>query len=417
MKRLSESESSDNGINSTSEKHQKVEVIKAPIADANAYDKKFPFFRRPRIIGSFSLDGSRKFVADRSQMRFFCPEKLKNSAQAGSSYKRVQWNLNEGYDKVIHKDQNFKKDEGISCMLKWILQNKNAFEVIDPRTNETAPLTTLSTDFVCFRGLCTTIMCTPYEKREGWQIFATKHRGTIYLRQMDTDAKMKAEASQTEHQVRMSSWGYKFEQFVLDDLRKGQDEDMHHPHNLPPVNENEEFCCIFRTRLGNHSVVYGAEMDGYQRNGSSVGPLNLNEIDLNQDGHFIELKTARIIDSPRLEASFARHKIIKWWCQSFLVCIPVVVCGFRNDQGIVSRLTDYPTAKLPSMGANFWLPNVCMNFLDSFFNFVKATVQDEDVMYRFWWDPNASEVHVVKPRQQDSSLVLPQWYKDEIFVS
>ena len=34
----------------------------------------------------------------------------------------------------------------------------------------------------------------------------------------------------------------------------------------------------------------------------SEGPLNLNDIDLNQDGHFIELKTSRVIDSPRLEA-------------------------------------------------------------------------------------------------------------------
>ena len=108
---------------------------------------------------------------------------------------------------------------------------------------------------------------------------------------------------------------------------------------------------------------------------------------------------------------------IKWWCQTFLVCIPVVVCGFRDDQGIVSRLVDYPCAKLPQVGSNYWLPNVCMNFLEAFLNFAKATVQDEDVLYRFWWDPNSSEVHVVKPRHQDTNLVLPQWYKDEIFAS
>ena len=113
--------------------------------------------------------------------------------------------------------------------------------------------------------------------------------------------------------------------------------------------------------------------------------------------------------------SFARHKLIKWWCQSFLVCIPVVTCGFRNDHGIVNRLTDYPTAKLPSIGANFWLPNVCMNFLESFLTFSKATILDEDVLYRFWWDPSASEVHVVKPKHQDTNFVMPQWYKDEIF--
>ena len=38
---------------------------------------------------------------------------------------------------------------------------------------------------------------------------------------MDTEAKLKAEANKSESQHRMCSWGYKFEQFILDDLRKG----------------------------------------------------------------------------------------------------------------------------------------------------------------------------------------------------
>ena len=157
MKRLSESEGSDGG-SSTDKQSKLVDVIKSPIADPSAHDKKFPFFRRPRIIGSFSVDANRKFVGDRSQMRFFCPERLKNSSQAGSSYKRVNWDLNDGYDKVIRKDDSFKKDEGISFMLKWICHNKSAFQIIDQTTNEAAPLSTLSTDFVAFRGLLTTIM-------------------------------------------------------------------------------------------------------------------------------------------------------------------------------------------------------------------------------------------------------------------
>ena len=43
-------------------------------------------------------------------------------------------------------------------------------------------------------------------------------------------------------------------------------------------------------------------MDSYRLQTPSEGPLNLDDFDLNQDGHFIELKTSRVIDSPRLEA-------------------------------------------------------------------------------------------------------------------
>ena len=87
----------------------------------------------------------------------------------------MEWDLNQGMEHVIRKDQSFSKDEGLSMILKWILENKQAFAIMDPKTNETAPLTSLSTDFVCFRGLCTTIMCTPYEKREGWQLCGIKY--------------------------------------------------------------------------------------------------------------------------------------------------------------------------------------------------------------------------------------------------
>ena len=36
---------------------------------------------------------------------------------------------------------------------------------------------------VCYRGLLTTLLCTPYEGKEGWEVTAARWRGTIYLRQ------------------------------------------------------------------------------------------------------------------------------------------------------------------------------------------------------------------------------------------
>jgi hypothetical protein len=45
-------------------------------------------------------------------------------------------------------------------------------------------------------------------------------------------------------------------------------------------------------------------MDGFRMKTTTEGPINPNDIELNQDGHFIELKTTRVIDSPRLEARY-----------------------------------------------------------------------------------------------------------------
>ena len=33
-----------------------------------------------------------------------------------------------------------------------------------------------------------------------------------------------------------------------------------------------------------------------------------------------------------------KFKQIKWWCQSFLVGVPTIVCGFRDDDGIVEKV-------------------------------------------------------------------------------
>jgi RAT1-interacting protein len=42
-----------------------------------------------------------------------------------------------------------------------------------------------------------------------------------------------------------------------------------------------------------------------------------------------------------------RFKLIKWWAQSILIGIPKIVCGFRDDGGVVKRLEEFDTESLP----------------------------------------------------------------------
>jgi len=41
--------------------------------------------------------------------------------------------------------------------------------------------------------------------------------------------------------------------------------------------------------------------------------------------------------------------LIKWWAQSYLVGIPKIVCGYRDDNGIVHRLETFNTLGIPNM--------------------------------------------------------------------
>ena len=63
---------------------------------------------------------------------------------------------------------------------------------------------------------------------------------------------------------------------------------------------------------------------------------------------YVELKTNRILDYPRQEVNFKRFKLLKWWAQSYLIGINQVVCGFRDDDGIVHKLRDYAVSDMPN---------------------------------------------------------------------
>lgn len=44
-----------------------------------------------------------------------------------------------------------------------------------------------------------------------------------------------------------------------------------------------------------------------------------------------------------------RHKLRKWWSQSYLVGIPSVICGFRDVEGIVHTLKMYKVEDMPQL--------------------------------------------------------------------
>lgn len=115
------------------------------------------------------------------------------------------------------------------------------------------------------------------------------------------------------------------------------------PNSQQPVSEAEEFCCIFRRRIGDHTILYGAEMDGVTSETKIADPLPLKDLE------FVELKTSRAIEHEGQDRNFRKFKLLKWWSQSFLVGIRSVLCGFRDDEGIVRDLKNYSLTEIVDM--------------------------------------------------------------------
>ena len=44
-----------------------------------------------------------------------------------------------------------------------------------------------------------------------------------------------------------------------------------------------------------------------------------------------------------------RHKLLKFWPQSFLAKVPTIVVGFRDDNGFLRGVQSYETLALPRL--------------------------------------------------------------------
>lgn len=93
--------------------------------------------------------------------------------------------------------------------------------------------------------------------------------------------------------------------------------------------------------------------------------------------HYIELKTSKVHRSERDRTNFERFKLLKFWAQSFLLGIPEIIVGYRDDEGRLLEESSLATLRIPSIvraGSGAWDGNVCLNFAGEALQFVKQTV-------------------------------------------
>lgn len=159
---------------------------------------------KPHILGYFSLNQNREFIPDHSNCKYL---KLPPSNQP------IHFDLNEGYHTVQHKPKLVEK-ENLNHILKFILLNLKKL-IAAPNTSPECADRFLNFDIIAFRGKLRMLMCTPYSFRDGWSLIATKWKGNIYLCEFQTEQERMKNQSQTEESLKICSYGFKFEQFVM----------------------------------------------------------------------------------------------------------------------------------------------------------------------------------------------------------
>lgn len=125
--------------------------------------------------------------------------------------------------------------------------------------------------------------------------------------------------------------------------------------------------------------------------------------------HYVELKTSKQLTSPRAKATFERHKLLKFWAQSFLLGVPRIIVGFRSDANTLSSLQTLETMKIPAQvrergGTHMWDGTVCINFTAKFLEFVRETVVQEGSVYKIKFVKGGRQIDVLKQDEGKSFL-------------
>lgn len=213
---------------------------------------------------------------------------------------------------------------------------------------------------VTFRNSLNYILGCPYSK-DPWQIgVRCTPDGLVRLEMEEYDgpeAGGRRSPLPREQQLKFEYWGRRFEALCT---------------GAAAVDLEEETCVVQTMRLGRHRLLVGAEIDCWTEAGAEAGggaPV------------LVELKTTRAMETPRQHASFQRHKLLKWWIQSFVAGVPRILAGVRDDAGVLLGVHRIDTLRIPRMvregrsGVSDapplparmraqWSANACLSFAD-----------------------------------------------------
>ena len=370
---------------------QKVTDLKAMPIDTNGMLVAKAVLRQPLKIGEYSLriasrGSDRQFVNDASELKYLhIPPAIAD----------ISLDLTHGYEMVSDIHWGKPSDSKIDELLRWISLHRKKFML----SGELVPQS-LHTDFVCYRGLLSKIMVSPYENNNRWLICATKFKGTIYLCEFH-----ETYPPPDDYYNKLSFGGFRFEQYLT----------SYEPDIPPDPNDfdtdHHEYCTVMRTRLmadnNSHSMVFGAELDCILPHVMEQPGGLLN--------NFVELKTTKMMQKEAQYRNFLKYKLLKWWAQSYLVGVPTIYCGYKDNRNVVKQLEKLLIDSFPDLCVEFWSANVCLNFLNRFLNHVKemVTIDDPNVVYQFAFQPQ-QHITCTRLTEPGDFQILPIWYIREL---
>ncbi|OAL67925.1 hypothetical protein A7C99_1057 [Trichophyton rubrum] len=333
--------------------------------------------KRPREIACFSYDEWHRFRLDDSGLRYYYPPKLPVDLKAG-------------FDTFIQRDES--EDKHLNALLDTII----ATEKDKGRKYDM--------DFVTWRGMMT--KASPYFIHQRYTDIFAFPKGQIFIEESHS-YHLEQLKEQSNRRVRpgthssdmMSYWGYKFETVsILSEPWDAVSRETIEARESDVVNNNPQYCSLVRTGIGNIRMLLAGEVDAVWdcKPDKKDDPIN-----------WVELKTSATIRHAN-DAIYFERKLLKFWVQSFLLGVPKIIVGRRDQDGYLLTIEEYTTDEIPSIpkrGANTWDANTCINFASQFLTWLKTIVNSEGV-WKIRKAAKSGQIEVLKTQETGHGNIL-----------
>ncbi|OCF35706.1 protein RAI1 [Kwoniella heveanensis CBS 569] len=325
-----------------------------------------PPYRYPTIITTYSHQPDRCITHDDTSMAYY------NQAPIGCD-------LNYGFESKVERDEDV--DEHLDGLCEALME---AHEKHDQRGdggedgdgNEAAER---KGGIITWRGMITRIMIAPYEPREPWEMTAIALDGSVYVELHDPPEIRQKRRKDQSSWAWQSYMGYAFESFSTTTSTEGNEtkhgDGVHTPEGWGGgVNTNVQVsrATVVRSAIGDIPLCLGGEVDCVRAEVGTPHP-GLNKC--------VELKTNKVIYNEKQDAIFHK-KLLKHWAQSWLLGIPEIQVGFRDDAGILKSQRGFETEKIPRFIASLpdppWSTTPPLHFLHAVLNLVTTHVLPTD---------------------------------------
>lgn len=381
--------------------------------------------RRPAQLIAYSTDrdGVQHIGDTRSLKYFYYPD----TALAGRPH------LSSGLSQFV------RREEGVAKHLDEMLRALAHYE----RTTNGGRR--VKAEVVTYRGVMTRLLVLAQAAKtrfgdDDTVINATWFDGVLLL-ELDHAAEMRRKAREQAQRRddadrlradTMTFWGYKFEALATlpRPWTRCTREEIE-ARDKTVVDNIAEYCCLVRTGVGKTKMVLGAEVDGiYDYNPQETFLQQNYTQDKNTEelfgtdreaadilSHYVELKTSRVVTGQRGAATFL-SKLLRTWAQCFLIGVPKVVYGFRDDDGYLKAVEEYNTDDLPRMVSDAaaaralpddkkWNGNECISFYGAAVEWIKAAVpQVEGQVWRVQYRAGDSELQLVRVTDEAEERAL-----------